>query len=323
MVNVVFSSSNEYSPYLGVALYSLLKHNKDISDLKIYILHNFISNINKNKLNIIVKNYHNVSLIFVKVQNIEKLMDIEINKDLGIDTYSRLFISTFLPNDIDKVIYFDCDALILGSLKKLWDIDLGNNYCAGVLDLATPPFKKSVGLLPNDNYINGGFLLINLKKWREDNIESNFIDFLKTENGNVLNYDQGIINALFKNRILIVNPSYNFNSIYFEFDFEKIVKMYDLKNYYSKNVINKAKKNIVFLHFSGLKGRPWFINNNHPCKKFYFEYALNTPFKNDVGVKGFVSLKIKILNFCMKYIPSFLFINLYHFYVKTVFNLFN
>lgn len=320
MVNVVFASDNNFAPYLGVAMYSLLKNNQNIEDLNIFILDTNISKNNKNKLNVILEDYSNASLIFVKVPNLEKLLNIHINiKNFSIDTYSRLFISSLLPKNIEKIIYLDCDALILKSLKEIWETDLGDNYCAGVLDLATPFFRESIGLLPNDNYINAGFLLINLKKWRNDNIEQDFINYLKINNGNILNNDQGIINFIFKNKILIVNPVYNFASMFFEWDYDKIMKFYNTKKFYSKKVISNAKENIVFLHFSI---KPWLINVKNPCKNFYLFYAFATPFKDEICIEGNISRKTKFLNFCMSNVPSFIFMPIYHFYSSYIFKLF-
>ena len=74
-----------------------------------------------------------------------------------------------------------------------------------------------VGLKYNDRYINSGVILINLKKWREDNLEKKFIDFINKYNGDVPCADQGTINGVCKNKILIIHPKYNTMTPMFSF----------------------------------------------------------------------------------------------------------
>lgn len=321
MINVVLSSDDNYAPYLGVTIYSLLKNNQGTESLKIFILDNNISKLNKNKLIDIVNIFNNSVINFIKVKNIEKYAKIESRSRLTLATFARLFLSSLLPDNIDKVIYLDCDALVLNSLNNIWNLNLKNYYCAGVIDLAPLFFKEEVGLFKNDNYINAGFLLINLKKWREDNVELKFINYLEKHEGKVLNSDQGVVNAIFKNKILIINPSYNLMPIFFEYDYDEIITMYDIKNFYSKKVIKDSKNNVVFLHFADFLGKPWFKNFNHPCKNFYLGYASKTPFNKEVHVEGNISFRIKLLNFLKKHLPSIIFANMYKIYSKTFFKL--
>ena len=125
MLNIVFASDNNYALYLGVAIVSLIKNNQnDFDKINIFVLDDGISSENKKRLEALVTNQNHV-LNFIKTKG---LSDFEINM-VGLDrifsknsftTYSRLFVASLLPKDIDKVIYLDCDRLILGSFKELW-----------------------------------------------------------------------------------------------------------------------------------------------------------------------------------------------------------
>ena len=125
MLNIVFASDNNYALYLGVAIVSLIKNNQnDFDKINIFVLDDGISSENKKRLEALVTNQNHV-LNFIKTKG---LSDFEINM-VGLDrifsknsftTYSRLFVASLLPKDIDKVIYLDCDGLILGSFKELW-----------------------------------------------------------------------------------------------------------------------------------------------------------------------------------------------------------
>ena len=69
-------------------------------------------------------------------------------------------------------MYLDCDIVVTGDISKLWEIDLGENMIAGVVEgfiAGTKEFReyaqKAVGVDP-DKYINAGILSINLDKFR-------------------------------------------------------------------------------------------------------------------------------------------------------------
>lgn len=83
-------------------------------------------------------------------------------------------------------------------------------YCSGVLDVINPYFKliSMYEWTINDNYINTGFLLVNLKKWGEENLEEKFIKFINKYKF-FRQANQDIINGVIKEKVLIIDPKYN------------------------------------------------------------------------------------------------------------------
>lgn len=289
MFNVLFASDDNYAPYLGVAIYSLLENNSDdFTQIIIYVIDDGISNENKSKLLDICDSFDS-KIVFLKNKNIEKVIGDKVysittkNDNVSWTTYSRLFTSSLLP-DVDKVLYLDCDCVITGSFKELWDLDLDNYYCGAVKDPLNFNFvKERIGLDNINDYINAGVLLINLKKWREDRLEEKFINFLKEHNGIFIYHDQGVLNGVLKGKILYLHPKYNFLGPLHGISYEKAMKLSGCPKYYSKETINEAKNNPVFLHFSGRSEimKPW-ENKKHIYNQKYKEYASKTPFKEDI-----------------------------------------
>ena len=64
MYNIIYSSSNEYSPYMMTSIYSLLKNNRDLKDVRFYILSNDIQEQNKEKLQRICSE-HSAKAVFI------------------------------------------------------------------------------------------------------------------------------------------------------------------------------------------------------------------------------------------------------------------
>ena len=304
-INVLFASDDNFAPYLGVAIYSFLKNNhQDFRKINIHRLAKRISKENKTILEEIASPFGENNLIFIEDEGISKILGKKIQANRALSSFSRLFAASFLDETIEKVLYLDADSLILGSFKELWETNIENYYVAGVLDVGPDYVKTAVGLSKDVNYINAGVLLINLKKWRNEDVESKFIDFLEKNNMQVYNNDQGIINATLNDSILIVDPKFNLMSPFLEKDYDDVIKWNGLKNYYDKETIENAIKNPVFLHFVHfINGRPWFKDTKHPCKDLYLKYASETQYKNDVVVEDYRGLKYKLFFSLTNFLP--------------------
>lgn len=138
-----------------------------------------IKKINKEKIRKIAHDY-GADISSIHVADIEEKYNLTLNKmsvkgDFSLATYSRLFIASLLPETVDKVIYLDCDALVLDSFKEILNLDLSNYLASGVLALnCTAEVKKAIDLNEDDLYINAGMLLINLKRWRQEMLKISF-----------------------------------------------------------------------------------------------------------------------------------------------------
>lgn len=117
-------------------------------------------------------------------------------------TYYRFFIDKLLPETIDTALYIDVDMLFTDDFRLVFDTnDVSNYLVAGIVDSALVikdypvsratkiPLKYSL-----DNYINGGFLLLNLKACREIALCEQLLKFVNEHD--VIYHDQTAINYL-------------------------------------------------------------------------------------------------------------------------------
>lgn len=277
-MNVLFASDDNYAPLLTIAMFSFLKSNVDeFSSINVFVLDDGISEKNKDRISKSLSEF-DYNLTYIRTKKISemefKVSSFERNNIASLTTYSRLFISSLLPDTIDKILYLDCDSLIVDSFKELWDEDLSDYYCGAVLDCGNTAVINRLGFKKDESYYNAGVLLINLKKWREENIEDKFIEFMINNQGRFYQHDQGVINETFKNKIKTIDPKYNLQG-YFQFLSYNLSKKFSCMtiDYYSKEILNEAKKHPVFLHFcSADYFRPWH-NPNHAYAESYKEYA--------------------------------------------------
>lgn len=300
---VVYSSDNYYAQHLGVSMISLFQNNKEFKSINVYIIENNISASNKKNIITISQNY-NRSVHFIDFYPFALKLQLNIGNSISINSYARLFITSIMENDIDKVIYLDCDSIINHSLMDLWKKDISEYYVAGVCDTVSDNTKLRINMDINKPYINAGMLLINLKKWREENVEQKFIKFIESYNGEVYHHDQGTINGVLNDKFLVLHPKYNSMSTFFTMSKEHIMQYYGVKKYYSEVELLEAKNNPVFIHFTpAFVNRPWIKGCKHPLASLYHEYLALTPWQGNHLLEDKRSLAEKMVALLYNKLP--------------------
>jgi len=266
-----------------------------------------ITEANKKKLTGIAEEY-NRKIIFVNMNDYITKLKLNMGaKRTPVALYLRLFLSSVIPPTYDKVLYLDCDTIILDSLRKLWDIDMTGYMVAGVKDTVERYYFRKIGLFPSDIYINSGVLLVNLAKWREENIVRKFIEFIDTFDGNVPHHDQGVINAVCNKKKLVISPRYNVYSNMFSFSAKSIRRIYYMNDYYTQRELDIAKKHPAILHFTtGLVGRPWEEYCTHPMKDEFIKVVKQSPWNEDTPLPDSRRLSLKVFTFIYKNTPRFI-----------------
>ena len=284
-MNIVYSSSDSYSQIAGISILSLLDNNKDAEEINIYLIDNKISDENRQRLEDIVAQY-NRKIVFIPQPDLNKQAGIEIEVGRwNISTFFRLFLCTILPKEIDRCIYLDCDTIVRHSLKELWEDDLGDKVVAAVDDCRSDRYKTELGLSPDGTYTNNGVLLIDLKSWREMNVEKDFLEFIIAHNGNITYVDQGVLNGVLakKNLVKVMHTKYNAMTIFFDFNFKETMKIRKPEHHLSEQEYNEAVSDPYIIHFTScfLSGtRPWNEKNNHPFVEDYRKYKAMSPWKD-------------------------------------------
>ena len=275
-LNVAYSSDDYYVKHLLVSMISLLDQNKDFDSINIYIIDNGIGQDNVELLKKMASKYH-AHLKFILFSNIEN----KVNTDgkFPRSGFGRLFLDDIIEKDV--VLYLDCDSVINGSFMELFKMDISDYIAGAVQDTVSNYYKQSIGLKPTDVYFNSGFILFNLKKWREYEMQKKAIQMIERFKGSVPHHDQGVFNAICHNRIKRLHPKYNFQCPMFEYKFAELQEMN--YGYYSEKELNEAKSDPIFIHFTeGFSNRPWRTRCTHPYKDLYTHYQSMTPFKGQL-----------------------------------------
>ena len=304
-MNIVYSSSDAYSLLAGISLTSLLENNKDVDNINIIIIDNEISEDNKLRLIKTAEKY-NRNLKFVPLGGFLRNTNINLQK-WDISTFGRLFEASALQEH-EKVIHIDCDTIVNGPLKYLWDIDMGCAVIAGAPDCLSDNYKLNIGLKPADKYFNAGILVINLVRIRELHLEKVFSNYIE-KNSKFLTYvDQEVLNACIRDEEKIELPLiYNSYSILHYLEYKQLKVLRHVRNMFSEDAYLKARNNPVIVHYTGcfIEGtRPWIEGDDHPRKYLFDKYKNISEWKDVPKWKDNRTISSKFICWLIKSIPK-------------------
>lgn len=310
ILNVMYSCNENYIIQAGVSIISLCENNKEFEKINIHFVEDNLSDESKQQLEDLVISYRN-NISFYKFHDVCKSININSEGRHPKTIYAKLFMG-FLK-DVDKIIYLDCDCCIDKSLYDLWKLDMGENIIAGVAMPFTKENKKTIGISEDAHYICDGVVLLDLVKWRENNMEKKSLELLNKYNGNPPMLSEGIINYICQNKILLLEPKYNLMPFMILLDRKKIIKLFQTDIYYTQEELTEAKNNASIIHYiNELYTRPWNKNCDHPLKDIYLKYFQVSPWFNCKLGKEDITLKTKLVKYGLKYIPFSLFLKIYN-----------
>ncbi len=279
-INICFTTDNNYISNLSRTLCSILSNANKTDTFDIFILESNISNDNKNKfLKFFNNEFCKINFVNINTNLFNKFPNYKFCPHIPKMGYSRLLIADLL-NDIDKIIYLDCDTLVLSSLKDLFETDIEGYYLAAAEDTGQIFNSKFFGSFYENftTYINSGVLLINLKLWRQNNILPTLFDSIEQNKETFLFGDQDAINFVFNGKIKIIDFSYNFQ-----------VCAFNIKKLLPKTIKTCLKETLInpkIIHYS-TNEKPW--NSHTRLKKYYLKYEYINPFRTE----NFLKIKAK------------------------------
>ena len=261
-IPIFFTIDNGYAPFLAVALNSAIKNSSKDRNYKAIVLHEGLTDENKEKLSSLQTENFKIELTEMKA-NFEALDDRMSNRlrcdYFTLTIYFRLFIPSMFPQ-YDKALYLDCDTVILGDISELYNYDLGNNLlggapCEGVnsFDVYKRYVKEVDGLDP-DYFFNAGVILMNLKAFREEGFYDQFAELLGKYKFRLIQ-DEGYLNVICQDRILRLPRAWNKTPV---------------------GPDKLSREDLRIVHYL-MTWKPWHYEDI-PYQEYFWEYAVRTEF---------------------------------------------
>lgn len=285
-VPICFSANNDFLPFTGVMIQSIIDHANKKDNYDIIVLCDDAEKDLKKKITSLADKKENISIRFYRVKDFMNLPGYLFTDNIYTQTsyspeiYYRLLIPTLMP-DYDKVLYFDGDMIALTDVAELYhSTELGDNLIASSRDYAglCHCYKEDderrayredfLGLYNVDNYILSGMLVINVPEFNRTYTGEKLMDIAGYIDWR--QHDQDILNVVCENRILLLDGAWDYLQ-----DFGWINYLPD----WLQQEYNQSKDNVKIAHFAGQR-KPW-INNSENSDKFW-EICARTPLFEDV-----------------------------------------
>jgi len=96
--------------------------------------------------------------------------DVPVTRRYPAEVYFRLLAPHVLPSSLKRVVYLDCDMLVINSLAPLWNLDMEGNACAAAShsgDTGPIDALNQLRLDTDHPYFNTGLLVMELARARE------------------------------------------------------------------------------------------------------------------------------------------------------------
>lgn len=250
-----YSGSEDMIIPLGVCLTSLLEHANITTFYDIFILHTNLKEQYKNVINKLKTIYINCNISYLDVN--DAFSNLFVRNGLATATYYKL-LAPELITKYDKIIVSDIDIIFRSDLSNMYIHGLHDNQLIAAVHNGIFYFdrfdeKKYLDLYIKKlgcdyEYANTGFLIMNLKTMRDENIVNKFKEH---QNKKYLYADQDIINPVCKNRIESLPLKYNYHQQLYRLCHDYLPNSDKLK----KEEIDEAEKNGV-IHYTG-NNKPW------------------------------------------------------------------
>ena len=273
-VNILYQFNDAYAVFAGVSMTSLFEHNRDIADLRVYVLDEDISRARKEELEDNARRY-NRSITFYETKKL-----VEYMKEIGIPSYRnsyatnmKMFLPHFLEDDVDRLLYIDSDTIIKASIKSLYRMDMDGKSIAMGLDVMGGKHKLYIGHDRGDNYYNAGIILFDVMRWKSEDCTQKIVNHVKQVRAHYMSPDQDLLNVVFKDNIAVFDLRNNLQPLHMAYTTAQIQRYFPQKNYYDEAAIRNALENPVILHtFRFLGEFPWHKDSLHPAVKEFDLY---------------------------------------------------
>lgn len=255
-LNFVYCFDDNFNLQALTSIKSLL--DRITKKANIFIIHKNIESFNR--ISNLISDHEKLSSLQIYQFDSTKVDLPPIKSHVSEATYYRLFISQYLPKNIEFLVYLDADIISINDptsklLKTFSQIKSDGNVVAAKIETMRQQNNEIFNTmnLKSDFKFNAGVLVIDFNAWIEQEVESDLLKILTLRYNEIFDYDQEVLNIYFDGHFTKLDENLNYQS----------------RGGMDKNLYNFIKKNVNFLHYLG-KGKPWNVDNYiYLTSKFY------------------------------------------------------
>lgn len=235
------------------------------------------------------------------------------NNHISEATYYRIFIDKYLESSVKTVVYVDADTICIkdptNNLENLLkDLVISSYTISARTEINKDEIENYTSLYENDPalpfkrlnidylYFNAGVMLIDVSKWRDNDLTNKLINKLNILRDKIVTWDQDVINSE-------INGNY--------------IPLPESLNCFQTEVNQNNEKNKFIIHYLG-SNKPWYSSGvfkesskyyhqnyfKHQNKRYHIIHLWKKQSLIDL-LKSIWSLKILSLDMPLSYIKEF------------------
>lgn len=273
-MDVLFCADSNYFQHLAAAAVSLLENTR-WPRVHIHVLSCDADGASEKKLRETLDRYPAARLSLVRVDD-ARLGTLFVDKHLTKESYLRFLAPDLLPSTVSKVIYLDCDLVVLGDVAELWEVDLGSAPLAAAADLdwafgGVEARLTKLGLRPGHRYFNAGVLVINLDHWRREGVSERLFRFAADSGSALAYHDQDALNVVLQGQVKLLERRWNIQTLWYSLFVRRTFPQ-------EFAATREARAHPAIVHFSTAQ-KPWKFRAWTWRRGLYFRYLSRTAWR--------------------------------------------
>jgi lipopolysaccharide biosynthesis glycosyltransferase len=278
-LEILFCANPGYYRHAAVAAVSLAENNPR-SRTNIHVLTSAEDGVAEAMFRASLAGYRHIAVTFHHVSD-SRLDEVFFDRHLTREAYLRFLAPAVFPASIGRVLYLDCDLVVLDDLGPLWATDLRGKAIAAAPDFpwgesgTVAKRMASLGLGAGDVYVNSGVLLLDLDRWRRDNLSDRLFAYARARGSALAFHDQDAINAVLRDDIHVIDCRWNLQSRMYRLGRRSFPREF--------TATRQARRRPAILHYT-TGDKPWLFRSQAARKRHYFRYLGKTAWRNAMPV---------------------------------------
>lgn len=264
-VAICSASNQTYVQGVAVALASTILHAPRGVHCRVYLLDGGIRESSWRKLEATVAGLGRSCELIRLRPNMENFAGLPQDWGSSVMTYARLALPQMVTED--RVLYVDADLLVQADWTALWEMDLGDAIIAAAPDVITKTLAgdhldlAKFCLDGAATYLQAGFLLLDLNKWRDCGVSEGVLGYLRENPEHCRYWDQSALNVVLYRR------------------WKMLPREWNTPAWWADQNIEDCALHAPVIHFVG-PHKPWnYGHHTNPSGKVFFEYIDQTAWK--------------------------------------------
>lgn len=258
--DVVINTDDNYIQHCMAMLCSLYENNKEY-DIVLHVVMKLLSEQSRKFISDLTRKYGNECHYYIVDESPLESVQFRKQRPLSKAAYYRLLLSSILPQTLHKVLYLDCDIIVLRDISEVFEIELDGYALAASIDdfPYTPQHRLQLNMEADERTFCSGVMMINLKYWREYDSETKLLEYAKRYKKEVHLHDQDVLNYVFKKKWFLLPPKWNRSPYSLLVAGNIHFQSFDMDEYLH---------NPMLLHYANLNLKPWY--NIYTYKRHYY-----------------------------------------------------